>query len=1039
MEFIDANKKFNNLKSLNPKDVTITKKENGGWLDKYQEGGELENSFDNVKGSQFKPIDQGDVNRIKNEMASYINSPLYAQRQAMHPEEYMGNSEYDFKHPKFFQESAADAKRSYRLIDLMNQPSEIKNIGRLKDYYDPTKKKTVLNKSNLESVVAHELGHSLFTKHDMAEMYSDYDNSKQWDALSSGIEKPFVTSLNKAEVEKFKDFAYPIKNWDEHYDKDMWGRFANESYADLTGIRHLLYKNGITKSFGEKINRGILDEALKVKQIKNDPTFKRMQQKYSPGKIILLNNTIAQNDSSQQEITQAEHGAELNYNDYSVSAPEGYVGVGTFNEGRNYSPAWGGQFKEGGELPNVTVKGKRQPIVVTNPNDPRLKAYKDSLSLYNEGEKNYKKRLEFNKKNNIPKSSTRKWNDPVEYHVVNKKGDIQLNKIQPIEGNGYWYNFDPDNVAGTNVPSSLTDNYGFRYKKPTQPIEYINRIKQTETPELQDLSMGLPVDISLPELRRPAGPNRITMGKPLFPGGPQTDYYTPIDEAGNVVQSNDFRTSQFAMGGSLPGATGHFYARYEKGGPVKKFLQPTQTFMNLGYNPKENGLSTEWSTSIGGPGEVYLVPKFKQGRIVNPEEMFNLTGEHLGGPFKTVKAAEDFAQFRHNYVEKNKNIPAPFKTRDYKYGGLVPGDVGFSYPRTGEIPDNGKYAKKTMASAQNGTEIGPDGIPIDSKRKKGNTSVKSMYAQKKQDLHKLENDLNDKLDIEKAIDVAQDYITKNDRGNDWGMYNGPLDAVRHTASSAQTSSQLANLLPTQRYNPAVMLGSVLATNALGLGHELSSPNPLEEMASDIYNNLAGSVIGVLPGDETKRNERIKGALNNNILSNLKGKNSGDKPFDPRVKTTIDDSKNKPKNFIKGMGPLSNESLDAQNLMFSTFKLENGGEMKYYQEGLDFKPRSIGKNGKVIKDDRGQWAHPGEITEIGSNQITMQGVPYPVLGISNTGDTQMMYPNEEYEYDGESVIEYPMMKQGGQLTKLDQLLNFTNYNTKQPGGWLDKYQ
>lgn len=120
--------------------------------------------------------------------------------------------------------------------------------------------------------------------------------------------------------------------------------------------------------------------------------------------------------------------------------------------------------------------------------------------------------------------------------------------------------------------------------------------------------------------------------------------------------------------------------------------------------------------------------------------------------------------------------------------------------------------------------------------------------------------------------------------------------------------------------------------------------------------------------------------------------------------------------------------------------QNGAEMKFYQNGLDFKPKSISKNGKkVIKDDMGQWAHPGEITEIGSNQITMQGVPYPVLGISDTGDMQMMYPDEEYEYDGESVTEYPMMKQGGQLTKLDQLTNFTNYNTKQPGGWLDKYQ
>jgi hypothetical protein len=52
--------------------------------------------------------------------------------------------------------------------------------------------------------------------------------------------------------------------------------------------------------------------------------------------------------------------------------------------------------------------------------------------------------------------------------------------------------------------------------------------------------------------------------------------------------------------------------------------------------------------------------------------------------------------------------------------------------------------------------------------------------------------------------------------------------------------------------------------------------------------------------------------------------------------------------------------------------QNGKEMKFYQEGLDFKPKSISKN-------------------------------------------------------------------GSELTKLDQLTNFTNYNTKQPGGWLDKYQ
>jgi hypothetical protein len=101
--------------------------------------------------------------------------------------------------------------------------------------------------------------------------------------------------------------------------------------------------------------------------------------------------------------------------------------------------------------------------------------------------------------------------------------------------------------------------------------------------------------------------------------------------------------------------------------------------------------------------------------------------------------------------------------------------------------------------------------------------------------------------------------------------------------------------------------------------------------------------------------------------------------------------------------------------------QNGKEMSFYQNGLDFKPKSISKNGSVIKDDRGQWAHPGEVTEIGSNDITMQGVDYPVLGVSDTGDTQMMYPDQDYKFDGEKVTEYPMAQAGRNVpTQADSL-------------------
>jgi hypothetical protein len=99
---------------------------------------------------------------------------------------------------------------------------------------------------------------------------------------------------------------------------------------------------------------------------------------------------------------------------------------------------------------------------------------------------------------------------------------------------------------------------------------------------------------------------------------------------------------------------------------------------------------------------------------------------------------------------------------------------------------------------------------------------------------------------------------------------------------------------------------------------------------------------------------------------------------------------------------------------------------------------------VIKDDRGQWAHPGKVTEINSNNITMKGVPFTVIGISDEGDVKVMKPGNDYKFKGKKVTEYPMAKNGVNqqdqktLQHLDQLTNFTNYNKPQPGGWLNKY-
>jgi hypothetical protein len=79
-----------------------------------------------------------------------------------------------------------------------------------------------------------------------------------------------------------------------------------------------------------------------------------------------------------------------------------------------------------------------------------------------------------------------------------------------------------------------------------------------------------------------------------------------------------------------------------------------------------------------------------------------------------------------------------------------------------------------------------------------------------------------------------------------------------------------------------------------------------------------------------------------------------------------------------------------------------------------------KLGGPILDPRGQWAHPGKVTRIPSPNITMQGVPYPVLGIGSNGQQQIMQPGQDYNFGGASYVdEFPMMKSGGQHGGLDR--------------------
>jgi hypothetical protein len=81
-------------------------------------------------------------------------------------------------------------------------------------------------------------------------------------------------------------------------------------------------------------------------------------------------------------------------------------------------------------------------------------------------------------------------------------------------------------------------------------------------------------------------------------------------------------------------------------------------------------------------------------------------------------------------------------------------------------------------------------------------------------------------------------------------------------------------------------------------------------------------------------------------------------------------------------------------------------------------KSIPTPRDIIYDPMGQWTNPYQPTRVPGSNMTMQDVPYAVLGIGSTGQQQMMYPGAEYMFPGSDYVdEYPMMQSGGAIVEL----------------------
>ena len=98
-----------------------------------------------------------------------------------------------------------------------------------------------------------------------------------------------------------------------------------------------------------------------------------------------------------------------------------------------------------------------------------------------------------------------------------------------------------------------------------------------------------------------------------------------------------------------------------------------------------------------------------------------------------------------------------------------------------------------------------------------------------------------------------------------------------------------------------------------------------------------------------------------------------------------------------------EAYFYQNTGEEYHKLQQGGQQNYTQNELAFLSEI------AIKDNQGQYNHPGKITQISSSNITMKNVRQALMGVSlETGEQRIMYPNKDYFFKNtKNVLEIPI--------------------------------
>ena len=758
--------------------------------------------------------------------------------------------------------------------------------------------------------------------------------------------------------------------------------------------------------------------------------------------------------------TMQEH--QENYNDSEVSLPEGFVGEGYNTKGRNYSPAWGGQFQMGGSVYPVNYVPEAQMgasipgavgfsyarVGAPSKGPRRNQTDVTDASAQNGKEmKYYQEGLDWK-----PKSISKNggWLDGYDVAQDGKKFKLKDERDEALVKKDVT----PDLKPKINRPLTAKQKEQIRLQKLIEKQgEIRSSTPQSTTSRISEVVLN-PLTAYGYVARNESLPENFSRGE-------RNTLDSAVDIVNPAFYLNQGVEASLNIGSSANNiAQGNYPAAY-------------RDIKNAGMNTLMTlPLASEYKTIAKGAGQLGRTLGTEEGLLSNAYRL-NPNAERLNNINKSYRVAglDALEDFNNTGVLRSQRVlpenptfldrvnarPTSFPSFQKGYADLnyLPEEGGVIFetelptfkrgeanPVTGDIIGGRHYAHRVIdpETGRAMTEIPGSNINV--------YGDKPHWWKGYQQL-----DLPGRNYFEGPLPI----IPRNNMIQSSAIDSALEKELRPYISrigepSISREEEVFRNVMGHEYRDAKELENTIHFDSNGniiSNPDINKPNLIKKDLSESNNikheyfNNSGNKVATFSGTKDPkgyyvnsinvepqfRRKGIASDIYKNIAKDLQSKNEG---------TLLSRSTQHQFTDKDELG----RSIAPANKLWEN--LVNKGEAEKFIEGMShsYKMKPL-ENGGIIKDDMGQWAHPGEITEIGSNDITMEGVPYDVLGISDTGDTKLMKPGKNYKFKGKKVTEYPMAQNGIRqeqkgLENLDQLTNFTNYNKPQPGGWLNKY-